>query len=79
MWHTASLTTIGVATATEARFHGLTPELSAYVRTELRGDASRIRAPRAPRPVGRSVGTRLRYWLNSFRGFAVLDVRGGKA
>lgn len=55
------------------RWNGLSPELAAYVRTELGGDISRIRVSRPPRP---AVWTRLRYWLNSFRGFATFDVRG---
>ncbi len=79
MWSAAFLTTIGgTATANEARRLGLSPELAAYVRTELHGDVSRVLAPRR-RAVGRGLGTRLRYWLNSFRGYAVLDLREERA
>ncbi|HEX9340699.1 MAG TPA: hypothetical protein VF992_05955 [Thermoplasmata archaeon] len=59
------------AVASALRTAAKDPELAAYIRTELRGDASRIAvlgsraAPRA----------RVRYWLNGFRGFAVLDLR----
>ena len=55
------------------------PELAAYVRTELGGDFSRIAVPRA-RPAARQrLRTRLRYWLNGFRGFGVLDLRRDRA
>ena len=32
--------------------------------------------PTPPKPPKRSLGTRLRYFLNSFRGFAAFDVHG---
>ena len=55
------------------------PELAAYVRTELGGDFSRIAVRRPPaKPRGR-LRTRLRYWLNSFRGFGILDLRRDRA
>ena len=54
------------------------PELAAYVRTELRGDFTRIAVPTARGLVRPSIGARLRSWINGFRGSAVPDLRGGR-
>lgn len=55
------------------------PELAAYVRTELGGDLSRIAIPEARRSHRPTIWARLRYAINTFRGFAVLDLRGGRS
>lgn len=58
---------------------GLNADLRRYTRWEYgTSDTGWIvsTARRRIRPAGRTLGLRLRYWLNSFRGFAAFDVRG---
>ena len=60
---------------------GLNADLSQYARWEYnRADAdwilSTARRPRVAHAIRRPWALRVRYWLNSFRGFATYDVRG---
>ena len=60
---------------------GLNADLRQYARWEYnRADAdwilSTARRPRVAPPSRRPWALRVRYWLNSFRGFAAYDVRG---
>jgi hypothetical protein len=58
---------------------GANADLRQYLRWEYgRADAEWIlsTARRPRRPTRRPWALRVRYWLNSFRGFAAFDVRG---